>query len=60
MCQAIQEMREESKIEGAILMCKNLGMSLTDTITRIAEMFQLSESESDETVKQYWQKEIGR
>ena len=54
MCQAIQQMREESKIEGAILMCKNLGVSLTDTIKQIAEMFHLSESESNETVKQYW------
>lgn len=54
MCQAIQQMREESKIEGAILMCKNLGVSLTDTIKQIAEMFNLSESESNETVKQYW------
>ncbi|MCM1239948.1 MAG: transposase, partial [Lachnospiraceae bacterium] len=54
MCQAIQQMREESKIEGAILMCKNLGVSLSDTIKQIAEMFHLSESESDEAVKQYW------
>lgn len=54
MCQAIQQMREESKIEGAILMCKNLGVSLADTIKQIAEMFHLSESESNETVKQYW------
>ncbi|MCM1045989.1 MAG: hypothetical protein NC417_10810 [Candidatus Gastranaerophilales bacterium] len=54
MCLAIQQMREESKIEGAILMCKNLGVSLTDTIKQIAEMFHLSESESDEAVRQYW------
>ena len=33
---------------------KNLGVSLTDTIKQIAEMFHLSESESNETVKQYW------
>ena len=54
MCLAIQQMREESEIKGAILMCKNLGVSLADTIKQIAEMFHLSESESDETVKQYW------
>jgi len=54
MCLAIQQMREESKIEGAILMCKNLGVSLADTIKQIAEMFHLSESESDEAVKHYW------
>ncbi len=58
MCLAIQQMREESElvgqIKGAILMCKNLGVSLTDTIKQIAEMFHLSESESNEVVKQYW------
>ncbi len=54
MCLAIQQMREESEIKGAILMCKNLGVSLTDTIKQIAEIFHLSENESDETVKQYW------
>lgn len=35
-------------------MCKDLGVSLAETIKRIAERFQLSESESSETVKQYW------
>ena len=54
MCLAIQQMREESEIKGAILMCKDLGISSTETIKRIAEKFQLSESESSETVKQYW------
>ena len=54
VCLAIQQMREESEIKGAVLMCKNLGLSLTDTINRIAEMFQLSENESIKTVKQYW------
>lgn len=54
MCLAIQQMREESEIKGAILMCKDLGVSLAETIKRIAEKFQLSESESSEQVKQYW------
>lgn len=54
MCLAIQQMREESEIKGAILMCKDLGISLAETIKRIAEKFQLSESESSEQVKQYW------
>lgn len=54
MCVAIQQMREESEIKGAILMCKDLGVSFAETIKRIAERFQLSESESSETVKQYW------
>nr|WP_296480441.1 Rpn family recombination-promoting nuclease/putative transposase [uncultured Acetatifactor sp.] len=54
MCLAIQQMREESEIKGAILMCKDLGVSLAETIKRIAEKFQLSENESSEQVKQYW------
>lgn len=35
-------------------MCKDLGISLTETIKRIAEKFHLSEKESSEQVKQYW------
>ncbi|MCM1118427.1 MAG: Rpn family recombination-promoting nuclease/putative transposase [bacterium] len=58
MCLAIQQMREESEltgqIKGAVLMCKDLGVSLAETIKRIAERFQLSEIESSEKVKQYW------
>ena len=58
MCLAIQQMREESKlsgrIEGAVETYKDLDVSLAETIKRIAERFQLSESESREMVKQYW------
>lgn len=54
MCQAIRQMRKESKIEGAVETYKDLGISLVETIKRIAERFQLSESESSEVVKQYW------
>lgn len=54
MCLAIQKMREESEIKGAIETYKDLEVSLADTIKRIAERFHLSENESSETVKQYW------
>ena len=54
MCLAIQQMREESKIEGAVETYRDLGISLAETIKRIAERFQLSENESSEMVKQYW------
>lgn len=54
MCSAIQQMREESEIKGAVETYKDLGISLVETIKRIAERFQLSENESSETVKQYW------
>ncbi len=54
MCLAIQQMREESKIEGAVETYKDLGISLVETIKRIAERFHLTENESSEMVKQYW------
>ncbi len=58
MCLAIQQMREESElvgqIKGAVETYKDLEVSLADTVKRIAERFHLSESESSETVKQYW------
>ncbi len=58
MCLAIQQMREESElagqIKGAVETYKDLEVSLADTIKRIADRFHLSESESSETVKQYW------
>ncbi len=58
MCLAIQQMREESEligqIKGAVSMCKDLGLSMADTIKRIAEKFNLSEKESSDAVKQYW------
>jgi len=50
----IQQMREESKIEGVVEAYKDLGISLVETIKRIADRFQLSENESSEKVKQYW------
>lgn len=58
MCLAIQQMREESElagqIKGAVETYRDLEVSLSDTIKRIAERFHLSESESNEAVKQYW------
>ena len=54
MCLAIQQMREESEIKGAVETYKDLEVSLADTIKRIAEKFHLSESESSEAVKPYW------
>ena len=54
MCLAIQEMRKESEMEGAVETYKEIGFSLAETIKRIVERFQLSESEASETVKLYW------
>ncbi len=41
MCLAIQQMREESEIKGAVEAYKELEISLADTIKRIAEKFHL-------------------
>lgn len=37
MCLAIDQMRSESEIKGAIEMCRDLGITLTETVQRIAE-----------------------
>ena len=54
MCLDVCEMRIESEMEGAVETYKEIGFSLAETIKRIAERFQLSESEASETVKLYW------
>lgn len=67
MCQAIFEMREESrlegekigeirgKLEGTIEMCKEFGISLTETVQRISERFNMSKDESEAMVRKYWE-----
>ena len=70
MCQAIAEMRDESrlegerigkiegerigKIKGAIEMCSEFGISLSETIQRISNRFNIPEDESDAVVRKYW------
>lgn len=62
MCQAILDMREESrlegeqigKIEGVIEMCKEFGISLPETVQRISKRFAIPQDEAELTVRKYW------
>lgn len=46
---------EKGVIVGAIKMCKELEISLIDTIKRISSKFGLSEQEAEEEVRKYWE-----
>lgn len=48
-----EEMRETA-LKGSIGICCNLGLSQTDAITKIAEMFEVTKEEAEMKVKQYW------
>ena len=58
MCQAIQEMNREAAREATestfVSTCKESGVSLTDTISKFAVKFKLSENDSSSIVKKYW------
>ena len=46
---------EKGVIVGAIKMCKELEVSLIDTIKKISLKFGLSEQEAEEEVRKYWE-----
>lgn len=54
MCLAIQEMREESSIIGAILVDKKRGIAKEDTKQYIMEEYQKSEEEAEALLEEYW------
>ena len=62
MCLAIQEMREESRIEGrnvgelegAITFAKELGISREEVKKSFMVKYQKSEQETEELMKIYW------
>ena len=57
MCLAIEEMRNESRLEGeikgAVETCKNFNKTLEETIQYISDNFTVQQAE--EVVKKYWQ-----
>lgn len=67
MCLAIEEMRNDSKLEGEIKgklegeikgtveTFKEVGFSLQETIQRISDKFNLSLHQAEEKTKNYWQ-----
>lgn len=54
MCAAIEEMRTDGEIKGAIKTYKEVGFSLQETIQRIADNYSLSLQEAEEKVTSYW------
>lgn len=58
MCIAIQEIKEEGRLEGeiigAIRTYKKMGVSLEDTRKYLMDEYQKDEKEMDETLRLYW------
>lgn len=54
VCLAIQEMREESEIIGAIRFNKKRGISQDETKQYIIEEYQKDAKEADELIQTYW------
>lgn len=54
MCLAIEEMRMDSEIKGAVKVYREVGVSLQETVQRIAENYNFSLQQAEEEVKKYW------
>ena len=59
MCRTVEKLcqvsRNESKIEGIIVICKSLGMDFANTVKQVmAQIPSMSESETEQQVKSYW------
>lgn len=50
----VEEERQSAAIKSAVEMCQELGESLANTVKRIAAKFQMTESESETLVREYW------
>ncbi|MCF0114225.1 MAG: hypothetical protein HUJ56_02645 [Erysipelotrichaceae bacterium] len=67
MCEAMDEIkrkvaevnlkqgREEGRVEGAILICRNLGVGFEKTVNQIASQFKMDISEAEAITKRYWE-----
>ena len=53
MCLALEEMRMDSKIEGAVKAYKEVGFSLQETVQRIVVNYNFSMQRAEEEVKKY-------
>ena len=54
MCVALEEMRTESEIKGAVETCKNFNMTFEKTIRYISDHFDVSLQQAEDEVKKYW------
>lgn len=55
MCVALEEMKTDSEIKGAVETYREFNCSLQDTVRRISEKYNLSLQKSEEEVRKYWQ-----
>lgn len=55
MCAALEEMRMDSEIKGAVETCKNFKTTFENTIQYISDHFAVSLQQAEEEVKKYWQ-----
>jgi predicted transposase YdaD len=53
--EGILEGKLEGKIEGTIQVCKDMGVSVSDTVQKIISLFGLSKEDAESKVKEYWQ-----
>lgn len=52
MCVALEEMRMDSEIKGAVETCRNFNKTLEETIQYISDNF--TDQQAEEEVKKYW------
>ena len=50
----VAEAEKEASLRSVIETCQDLGVSMADTVTRIALKFKLTQSEAEESVREYW------
>lgn len=56
MCKALEDLYNEGRLEGMVDLCKEMGMTLEATITKIIEKFDTPEEVTEEMIVKYWNK----
>ncbi len=65
MCEALQEMREDARLEGErkgerkgtialIETCQELGQSREETLEKVKTKFEVTDTMAEEEMKKYW------
>lgn len=61
MCEALQEMREDARLEGErkgtialIETCQELGQSREETLEKVKTKFEVTDTMAEEYMKKYW------
>jgi predicted transposase YdaD len=45
----------EGRIEGTVRVCKDMSLSVSDTVQKIVSLYGLSKEDAESKVKEYWQ-----